>query len=262
VREGSYTDHVGRRLLAALGDLCQLAGWVSADAGRNRDAACYYVAGTSAAHAAGDRSLAGQLVSTFAYHMTNVGDPRDAVLVAQSAVAGTAAAATATTRALFLDRLAWAHAHRGDRQRTERALGMAEDAFADSQPSEDPTWAYWLTAEELDVMAGRCFTQLGLLELARPRLERALASYDDDRPREAALYWSWLAEVELRRGEIDHAAGLASRVLELTSHTASTRTDERVRHLRELLQPYRERPSVDAFDEEYQATLGRQVPTV
>jgi transcriptional regulator with XRE-family HTH domain/tetratricopeptide (TPR) repeat protein len=255
VREGSYTDAIGRRMLAALGDLCQLAGWAAADAGRDRDAAHYYATGTSAAHAAGDGPLAGQLVSSLAYHVTNKGDLRDAVLIAQSAIAGTAATATPTTRALFLDRLAWTCANAADRPQAERALGLAEETFMDSQPEDDPTWSYWLTGEELDVMAGRCFVELGLPDLARPRLERALDGYDEDRPREAALYWSWLAEAELQRGDVDHAAALASHVLDLTAHTASTRSSDRVRHLRDLLRSHRGRPSVDAFEDRYQAAV-------
>lgn len=122
VRSASYTDAVGRGLLAVLAELCQLAGWTNADAGRLKAAERYYVTGLSAAHAAGDRQLAGQLVSSLSYHVANTGRPADAVLLAQSALAG-AREATGTARALFGDRLAWAHAQAGDRQETARALG-------------------------------------------------------------------------------------------------------------------------------------------
>jgi hypothetical protein len=76
---------------------------------------------------------------------------------------------------LHLDRLAWAHARARDRRQTERALGQAEEAYADRSAADGPDWAYWLTPDELDVIAGRCFTELHMPDMACPRLERALS---------------------------------------------------------------------------------------
>ncbi|HEY8526754.1 MAG TPA: helix-turn-helix transcriptional regulator [Acidimicrobiales bacterium] len=251
VRSASYSDAVGRRLLAALADLCQLAGWTNADAGLHRAAERYYAAGLSAAHAAGDRQLAGQLVSSLAYHLANTGPPRDAVLLAQSAVAG-AKAATGVVRALFGERLAWAHARAGDRVETDRALGRVEDAYA-SPSGDGPEWAYWLDELEIDVMAGRCWTELGVAERARPLLERALAGYDDQRSREAALYLSWLAEAHLLAGDVDEAARTAQRVLALTIATASARSDARLDRLHHLLNPYGAVDEVRDFQDGYRS---------
>jgi transcriptional regulator with XRE-family HTH domain len=253
VRESTYADKVGRRLLAVLGELCQLAGWVAIDAGRHRLACHCFATGIAAAHAAGDRPLAGQLASTLAYHLANTGEPRDAVLLAQSALTGSRAATTATTTALFLERLAWAHARAGERPQTERTLAAVEDAYADRKPDEDPAWTYWLTPEEVDVMAGRCYVELRLPHRARPLLERALPSYGGDRPREAALYTSWLAEAHLQAGDVDQAADLARRVLDLAALTASVRTDDRARHLRRLLHRHRGTASVADFEDRYRA---------
>jgi transcriptional regulator with XRE-family HTH domain len=253
VREATYDDGTGRRLLVVLGDLCQLAGWAAADAGRDRLACHRYATGIAAAHAAGDRPLAGQLASTLAYHLTNTGRASDAVLLAQSAVAGSGAASTATTKALFLERLAWAHAKAGDDHQTERILSAVEDSYADRNPEDDPPWTYWLTPDEVDVMAGRCYVELRRPERARPLLERALSSYGEDRPRETALYTSWLAEAHLQAGGVDEAAHLACDVLALTARTASVRPDDRARHLRRLLHPYRGAASVDDFEERYRS---------
>lgn len=250
-REASYTDATGRRLLAVLGDLCQLAGWVAADAGRDRWACHYYATGIAASHAAGDRPLAGQLASTLAYQLANTGQPRDAVLLAQSATSGTQHSATATVRALFLERLAWAYARSSQVRQTERTLAAVEDVYSDRTPEEDPLWAYWLTPEEIDVMAGRCWVELHQPDKARPRLEHALASYGEDRPRETALYTSWLAEAHLQAGNIDQAAELACQVLELTIRTASVRSDDRAHHLAQLLRPHRGVPLVEDFHERY-----------
>jgi transcriptional regulator with XRE-family HTH domain len=250
VREASYTDAVGRRLLCALGDLCQLAGWVAVDAGCPERACHLYATGIAAAHAADDPPLAGQLVSSLAYLLAGQGRGAEAVLLAESALAGSRARATATTRALFFERLAWANARIGRRGSTERALAAVEEAFSRREPDSDPPWTYWLTADEIRIMAGRCYVELGRPDRAIPVLERSVAAYDEARPREAALYTSWLAEAHLQAGDVGQAATLASRVVDLTCRTASARTQERSRHLERLLRPHRATPAVREFLDE------------
>jgi transcriptional regulator with XRE-family HTH domain len=239
VRNASYSDVVGGQLLGTLGDLCQLAGWVAVDAGCDRRACHLYAIGLSAAHAAGDAPLAGQLVSSLAYLLASRGRSADAVLLAESALAGCGSEATATTRALFLERVAWAHARVAARGATERALGEVEDAFGQRTPGDDPPWTYWLTPGEIDVMAGRCYVELGLPDRAIPTLARSVAAYDEERPREAALYLSWLVEAHAQAGEAEQAAALAGQVLDLTRRTASVRTVARVHHLCGILRPHR-----------------------
>ncbi|MGH3548957.1 MAG: helix-turn-helix domain-containing protein, partial [Pseudonocardiaceae bacterium] len=58
LREAAYTDQVGRALLSAVAELCQLAGWVTVDAGAPERAARHLALGVHAAHAAGDRPTA------------------------------------------------------------------------------------------------------------------------------------------------------------------------------------------------------------
>ncbi|MDQ1678479.1 MAG: hypothetical protein QOC93_3623 [Actinomycetota bacterium] len=249
VREATYSAEAGRALLAAVADLCQLAGWVAADAGLIRQAERYLLGGVSAAHAARSASLAANLLSSLSYQTANVGDPREAVLLAAGAYAEGERHATPPARALLLERVAWAHARLGDVRATEQALGAADDAFAAAEPGDGPSWAYWLTRAEVDVMAGRCLT-----ELRRPRRAIALlvpvtGGYDTTHARELALYLSWLAEAHVHAGEIDQAAAVATRVAELSAGVASVRSAGRVLLLRRLLRPHRGQPQVDVFEE-------------
>jgi hypothetical protein len=80
MRGASYSEKTGRMLLASVGELAQLAGWVASDAGLHSQAERYYLGGVAAAHAAKDESLTGNLLSSLAYQVANVGDPREAVL--------------------------------------------------------------------------------------------------------------------------------------------------------------------------------------
>ncbi|MGW1989309.1 hypothetical protein [Embleya sp. NPDC001921] len=101
LREGAYTEETGRALLTVGAELAQLAGWVASDMGRNAQAERDYLAGVQLAHAAGNRPLAANLLSTLSYQVANTGNPSEAVLIARSAEAGGRRDATPNIRALL-----------------------------------------------------------------------------------------------------------------------------------------------------------------
>jgi len=247
LRDASYTEALGKRLFVAIGELCQLAGWVAADAGQYGRAAHYFALGVKAAHAAGDRPLAANVISTLAYQTSNTGNPLDGVLLAQTASRGAEHAATATAQALFHERVAWAQAKAGNRRSTEQALAQVEQNFDRRRPDDDPEWIYWLNEDEIAVMAARCYVELGQGSRAIPLLTDVLDHYDEQRTREAALYTSWLAEAHIQTGDIDRAAELATKTATLTAHTTSTRSDERLNLLRAKLGPYQGVAAVSDF---------------
>jgi len=252
LRDAAYREPVGRRLLVAIGELCQLAGWVTGDAGSYALAAHYYSVGVHAAHAAGDAPLAANLISTLAYQVSNVGNPREAVLLAQTADLGAQQQATPTTRALLKERVAWANARAGDRRQAERALAAVEAHYEHRDPADDPEWVYWLNEAEISVMAGRCYVELGAPGRAVPLLSGALAHYDERMTRERALYTSWLAEAQIMLGNVDEAVGTATTALELTAQITSARADARLRLLRHRLKPYHTVPAVADFEAQVQ----------
>lgn len=248
MRDASYPEPLGRRLLVAIGDLCQLAGWVQGDAGQYVIATHYYSVGIKAAHAADDVTLAANLISSLAYQQSNVGSPRNAVLLAQSADTGIRRRTTPAAHALIKERLAWAYAKAGERQQTERTLAAVEAAYERHDPADEPEWIYWLDEDEINIMAGRCYVELGRADRAVPLLSAVLDHYDERRTREVALYTSWLAEAHLMLGAVEECVAAATRTLELTSQITSARSDERVNLLRMKLYPYESVPLVADFD--------------
>ncbi|MBN1173425.1 MAG: hypothetical protein JXA67_14735 [Micromonosporaceae bacterium] len=200
--------------------------------------------------------MAANLLSSLSYQLANVGDRREAVLLATAAARGAGPAATATTRALLAERVAWAQARLGCPQATLRALGEVDEAYADRSPDVDPIWVYWLNRDEIDVMAGRCLTELRRPERAIGLLGKAVEAYDDTHARELALYLSWLAEAQVLAGQIDEAAAVATRAVYLSSTVTSTRGTDRIRLLRGILAPFRGTATVDEFDEQAAIALG------
>jgi len=247
LKEASYTEDEERRLLTAIGELAQLATWVAADAGLYAEATRYTIYGLLAAHTAGNLPLAANIISTYSYQLANTGNPHHAAVLAKTAYAGARHNATATTKALLLERVGFADAKSGDLHGCERALGQVQDAFNESKPEDDPDWVYWLNQEEIDVMAGRCYTELKRPKLAEPLLHNAIGNYNHALVRENSLYLSWLAEDYIQLGEINHAASITTEVLTLANRTNSVRTSERLQHLARLLKRYSSVTSVMEF---------------
>jgi transcriptional regulator with XRE-family HTH domain len=240
--EASYAERDGRRLLSVFADMCQIGGWIVSDAGAHAVAERCYLTGARAAFAAGDKPMAANLLSSLSYQVANVGDARQAVLLARSACAGAAREATPLMRALLAERAAWAYARLPGGQGSagcERALGDADQAFgAQSSGVAEPPSVYWLDRGEMDVMAGRCYTELARPLKAEPLLVSVLARYDDTHAREKALYETWLAETYLHAREVSEAARAATRALDLSLRVHSARSRLRITHVRNQLLPH------------------------
>jgi hypothetical protein len=249
----SLTEAQARRLLTTIGELAQLGAWVAADSGLHEQAARYVRGGVMAARGACDTPLAANIISTYSYQAANTGNPNDAAVLARTAYQGGHREATPVTRALLLERVAWACARSGDLRSCERALGSVEENFSSGPRDNDPDWVYWLNREEVDVMAGRCYTELRQPAKAEILLRNALGRYDQALIRENALYLSWLAEDYVQLGDIDQAADIATSMAALTSHTNSARTDNRLRHVAKQLAPYRNASAAREFFDAYES---------
>jgi hypothetical protein len=146
-----------------------------------------YLLGVRAAHTGGDAAGAASNLSSLAYQVANVGHPAEALTLARSAYAGARHDATATTRALSAERVAWAAARAVETGSAERALGAVEADVERRSSDDDPEWVYWLDPDEIEIMAGRVWTQLRRPPRAVPILERAVAGYGADRPGDRPL---------------------------------------------------------------------------
>ena len=155
-----------------------------------------------AARAACNAPLAGNIISTFSYQIANTGNPNEAAVLARTAYQGGEREATPISRALLLERVAWASARSGDLRSCERALGLVEENYSSGPRDNDPDWVYWLNREEIDVMAGRCYTELHKPGKGESLLDNAIKHYDHTLIRENTLYLSWLAEDYVQLGEI------------------------------------------------------------
>lgn len=245
-REASFTEDTGRGLLVQIGELGQITGWIASDAGRLDDAERAYRIGLDAARQADDAPLAANLAGSLAYQWSNNGREAEGVDLAEAALRESGDRAGPAERALFFDRVAWAHTRTGDAQAAMRALGEAHEALDGEAAAEPPQWAYWVSREELEVMDARVFTELRRPLRAVPLLTDVLDRYDATHARELALYRSWLAVALADANEPEQAAAEAQRVIELSGDLTSDRTAVRTRTVLERLREYDDVPEVRA----------------
>jgi hypothetical protein len=65
---------------------------------------------------------------------------------------------------------------------------------------------WWVDEAEIDIMAGRCWTELRRPLRAVPVLEAVLAGFDDTCARDKAPYLTWLATSYVQAHEVEQAA--------------------------------------------------------
>ncbi|MFC5662308.1 transcriptional regulator [Kitasatospora misakiensis] len=245
LREASYTEQTGRRLLELAAEQAQLVGWVAADAGLNQQAQRAYTVGVHAAEAAGHRGLGGLNLGGLGYLLASTGSPENGVVLTRSAAVGAAPYAGARERAMIWDRAAWAACVAGREREAAAALGRVEDAHDAHQPDagEEPDWLYWVCRAESLVMQGRVWTELHRPLRAVPILQAVIGTYDHEHARETALYRSWLAAALLDAGEIEEASAETIRVIDLSAGVTSDRVAKRITMLAGRLTPHTHVPA-------------------
>jgi transcriptional regulator with XRE-family HTH domain len=242
------------RAMRTVAGYAQLSGWTHADAGNGPAARRAFRVGLHAATAAGDRGLAAHVLGALSHHTLAAGDPREALLLAQTAHTGVRSAGSPLTRALLLHRVALAAAHAGERRAAETALCQAERLGERSTPERVPDWLYWLDAGERAAMTGRCLAALG-----RPlRAVRLLPAHAGTGPRAAALYATWLARSYLALGEVERACWVAMSAHVKVAAAGSVRATAALRHLHALLLRHRDVPSVRRYERFAAATAAHR----
>lgn len=237
LRTASFTDDSRRRLMALAAEQAQQAGWAAFDGGHPAEAKSLYQESTALAQEAGDGDLLGNSLAFLAYQTA---DPGEAVEIASHSCAAITDATPSGVRALLHERAAWAYAVAEQRAGAERSLEEARSALSGQVPDEpQPDWVAWVDSTELDIMSGRCWAELRRPLRAVPMLERALSRFDDTHARDKSLYLSWLAASYLSAGEVEEAAAVTGRALDLADGVASVRPRQRLAAVLAQLGPHR-----------------------
>jgi hypothetical protein len=235
----SHPEPVAKRLFKVAAELAALAGWMSYDVGLQPNAQKYFVLALHAAKEAGDRPLGAYVLSNMSRQMIHLGRPEDALELIHLGQYGSRGSATATTQSMLYAMEARAYASMGQVQKCHRAVRMAEEAFTDSSPQEDPDWIRFFSEAELNAENAHSYRDLAYVagcsptyaSLAHPVMARAveLFSTDPKHPRSYALNLVGMATVHLLERNPEQAADLAVQALEVAKKVRSERVNTRIR---------------------------------
>jgi hypothetical protein len=130
------------------------------------------------------------------------------------------------------------------------AVVRAETTFQHVVPDNEQEWARFIDAAYLFGEAAHAFRDIGdPTQIQRFAAESASEAARQKRARRGALSEAALAVGDLRQGEGDAAAARGIRVIDLASTVNSSRCLETVRYLAKQLRPYRDRVSVQEFQD-------------
>ena len=250
LRDGRYTDSVGRDLWATMAELLRLAGWIYFDTGRHGEAQRYFVSALRGAHAAGDRALGANILGFMSCQAKDIGQPREAIKLADSARAGYPGASPTVT-AIVNMRVAQAYANADDVAGTRRAIDAALTTFGETKPQHgEPAWSYWLDEAQINEQVGYCYMRIGDWPQAR---EHLLSAISDTSSREGVLRQAFLADTYAQQGEPEAACRTGTEAVDaLLTHVDSARCVGHIQSVRDHLQPFAQLSCVQDFAERVQ----------
>ena len=126
----------------------------------------------------------------------------------------------------------------------DQTAGLAEAAFADRDPAQDPAWVTYFDASEYYATLGICHqiaaraSAPGEARRAVEMISHALARRDQSRVRSRAFDHIGLARAYLAVGELESAEAAGTTALELMGKVSSVRVHDRLHELLDETIPY------------------------
>ncbi|UGT43406.1 XRE family transcriptional regulator [Nocardia yamanashiensis] len=224
--DGKATTQIRQALLVAVGNLSEVAGYAAFDAGDHLTADRYFRFALWCADAAGSWGLRAACLADMARRAAYIGNTDDALSLIELAqvrsdrLTATARAMLGALRAQYLGALG----------RTSEALAevaSADEQFAARTPQDDPPWLCYYDAAEHLGGTGKALIPIarerGRIELAEPRIRKAVALQGADYPRSRTLSLTRLATLTMRLGDPTEAVALGLEAVATASTLSSHR---------------------------------------
>ena len=265
LRDTSYTDAVGNRMLAAVAELAGMVGWMSHDVHMAGPAQRYFVLGLHAARESTDPRaglLRVSLLADMARQMRDFGRPDTGLQLIDAALAQIPCGRHPAAAAMLWNLKARMLAAHGNATVVEmtHAIGLAEDLLEHAHSSDEDLLAYTGVAE----LAGNAALawqdaathDRDLARHAEQQAIRALANRPDGYSRSKVFDHISLSASRFTLTEAEQAAADGHTALDLAAEVAtSTRVLDRLSTLLEHSRPYAHQPDVRDFRERLTFTL-------
>ncbi|MER5542462.1 helix-turn-helix transcriptional regulator [Streptomyces sp. NPDC002589] len=169
--EGDYDRTAEHDIQAAAAELAEVAGWALFDAEKHGPARRFNQEALFLAKLSGDRAIELLIMQNMAMQAGWVGRPREELAIARSVMEQ--GQISPRVEAIFRVREAKGLAGSGQESEAIRSFDRARSLLQDSERSNDPPWAWWVTTHEIDGHQGFAFQESGQWKKGIPYLENA-----------------------------------------------------------------------------------------
>jgi hypothetical protein len=246
LRDGRYSDAVGRELFTAAAELTRLAGWMAYDLEQHGLAQRYLIQALRLAREANDQAFGGEILAGMSHQAVYLGRADDALDLARAAHDSAVKAGVPALAAESLIMQAHALAVSKEPVACAQALNAAEQAFERSNPADNPPWLQYFDEAYMAAKFGHCFRELGQGDKAELFARRSL-NMVDGYTRGKTFNVVLLATAHLQRQNLDEACAVGQQALDLSSGLQSARTVKYIRDLRRGMNKFSKEPVVGEF---------------
>jgi hypothetical protein len=215
------SDDVRARLLSAVADLHNLAGWTSFDSGQV--GAAYHHFDRALDFARHDEDLTTNIVYRRGRVHLHHGAPGDPLAYFQRGAVAPLPASIMHANA------AWAYARQARTREALLELGKAQDAFARADLAHVPDWARFHDETDLTAMIGTVHAELGDTRRAIPALTSAIERFGPPMARSWTFCLITLASCHFQDGDLDHGQAVGAQAVTAAEGLRSERVWDRLR---------------------------------
>jgi transcriptional regulator with XRE-family HTH domain len=245
--ETNCPERLRGALFSAVGYLSGICGFMAFDAYAHDDARRMFAFGLSCAEASADWHLRAKLLSHMARQAIWCRNPDNGLTCTELALVR-ADRLTGTERAMLHTARARALAKLGRIQETLGAVGDADEAFASSNPSEDPPWMAYYDYAQHRGDTGHALFDLAIHGHSEPaaaeRLTQAISGHSDAYARSRAISGSKLASLLMVTGDPREAVAAGQRAINDAGRLRSRRATDDLRELHRLASAHAVIPEV------------------
>ena len=231
-----YSAEVRTRLLVALADLHNLAGWASFDVGMYSTARGHFARAVEQAREAEDDSLTANVLYRMGRLHLHRGLHREALRFFQLGQVFARSTGCGVTAAMLSANEAWAYAYLDDKPQMTRSLQAAHEEFANADTTAAASWVAFFGASDLDAMSGITLTSLPNptetdMTQAVEHLDACVDARGPAMARSLTFELTSLSVARLRIGDRERAIEIGRAALRNASGVRSVRTIDRLEPL-------------------------------
>jgi hypothetical protein len=206
----------------------------------------YLIQALRLAQEANDHALGGEILAGMSHQAVYIGRADDALDLARAAHHSAVKAGLPALEAESLIMQAHALAVNKDPVTCGQVLNAAEQAFEQSNPTNNPPWLQYFDEAYMAAKFGHCFRELGQGDKAELFARRSLDMVDGY-TRGKVFNVVLLANAHLQQQNLDEACAVGQQALDLSSGLQSARTVKYIRDLRRRMSKFSDEPVVGEF---------------